>query len=76
MGRKLWEGIRAAFHAVGLATNFVLLALFYFLVFGPFALLVRLLRRDFLALRPSGRSSFWRPREPEEPSLERARRQS
>ena len=73
---KVWQGIRAVFHALGLAVNVIVLAVFYFLIFGPFALLARLFSRDPLALRAAGRQSFWVSRELDEPSLERARRQS
>ena len=73
---KLWQGIRAFGHGIGLVANFVVLALFYFLIFGPFALVIRLFRRDLLGLGGAERESFWEPRERTEPSLERARRQS
>ncbi len=73
---KLWQGIRVVGHGIGLAVNAVILAFFYFFIFGPFALLARLFSRDLLALHEGGRESFWHPRKPEEPSLERARRQS
>ena len=76
MGKALWHGIRRFFHALGLVQNFLLLAIFYFLLFGPFALIARLTGRDFLGIRPSDQPSFWRPRPAEAPSLARARRQS
>ena len=73
---KLWEGICAVGHAIGLVVNFIILAIFYFAIFGPFALIARLFSRDPLGLRGADRESFWTPREPEDTSLERARRQS
>ncbi|MFW6161246.1 MAG: SxtJ family membrane protein [Planctomycetota bacterium] len=73
---KLWQGVLGVGHAIGLVVNFLILGVFYFLIFGPFALLARLFARDPLDLARDGRESFWSPREPEEPSLERARRQS
>ncbi|MFP4057776.1 MAG: hypothetical protein ACLF0G_13000 [Candidatus Brocadiia bacterium] len=76
MGTKLWHGLRKAFRALGLAQNFLLLAVFYFLLFGPLALVVRLARRDLLGTRRADRESFWQERPAEEPSLERARHQS
>ena len=76
MASRLWQGICAVSHGVGLAVNFIILAIFYFLIFGPFALVARLLGRDFLGLRHGDRESFWAEREAEKPSLERARRQS
>ena len=76
MGKRLWHGIRKAFHGLGLVQNFVLLAIFYFVLFGPLALIARLAGRDWLDIRHPDRESFWKPRRQEEPSLERARRQS
>jgi hypothetical protein len=53
----------------------VLLSIFYFVVLGPFALLLRW-RSDPLAIKP-GAPTGWRPRsEPAEAPLQRARRQS
>jgi len=76
VAHKLWQGICGLFHAVGLVANFVLLTLFYFLIFGPFALVARAMRRDLLGLGGRERDSFWTKRPPEQASLERARRQS
>ncbi len=73
---KLWYGICTVGHGIGLVVNAVILALFYFLVFGPFALFARLFSGDALALRCGDRPSFWCARRPDEASLERARRQS
>ncbi len=74
--KTLWRGIKRLFHGLGLVQNVLLLAVFYFLLFGPMALIVRLVKRDMLDIRGSDRPSFWTRRPPEEPSLERARRQS
>ena len=76
MGKKLWRGVKRVFHALGLVQNLVLLGVFFFVLFGPMALLIRLFRRDMLALRGGDRKSFWLPRPPEDTSLERAKRQS
>lgn len=52
----------------------ILLSLFYFLILGPFALVLR--RRDPLAIQP-GAPRGWRPREAgARPVAEQARRQS
>jgi len=74
--RKLWASIKRFFHKVGLVQNFVLLAVFYFVLFGPLAILVRLTGRDLLNLKEKGTESLWHKRRQVEPSLERARRQS
>jgi len=76
VGKTIWHGIKRFFHGLGLVQNFVLLAIFYFLLFGPFALIIRLTGCDLLGLRHGDRESFWRPRPQIEPSLERARHQS
>ena len=76
MGTRLWQGIRAVFHAIGLAVNVLVLAIFYFLIFGPFALVVRLFGRDLLGLRRADRQTFWAKRRAETPSLDRARHQA
>ena len=76
MAKTLWLGIKKVFHTLGLFTNFILLAVFYFGPVGIYALFARLARRDFLDIRDGSRPSFWKPRRPEEPTLERARRQS
>ena len=76
MWQKLWAKIKRFFHKVGLVQNFVLLAVFYFVLFGPLAILVRLAGRDLLHLKPGSRESFWHKRRQIEPTLERARRQS
>jgi hypothetical protein len=76
VGKALWHGIKRFFHALGLVQNFLILAIFYFLLFGPFALIARLSGRDFLGIRRSDRASFWRTRPAEDLSLARARRQS
>jgi len=76
VGKKLWSGIKKVFHTLGLITNFILLAAFYFVPIGVYALFARLARRDFLDIRDGSRPSFWKPRRPDEPTLERARRQS
>ena len=76
VGKRLWSGVKRAFHALGLAQNFIFLAIFYFLLFGPMALVARLTGRDFLGLRHPDRESFWQKRPPEDLSLERAKRQS
>jgi len=76
MAARAWDRIKAILGALGRAQTFALLLLFYVFVLGPVALLARLAGRDFLRLRARGRDSFWVPRPPDEPTLERARHQS
>lgn len=76
MGKTIWHGIKRFFHGLGLVQNFLLLAVFYFVLFGPMALVARLAMRDLLDIHHPDRESFWKPRPAEEPSLKRARHQS
>ena len=76
MRHKLWTCLKQFFHKLGLVQNFIILAVFYFLLFGPFAIVSRLFKRDLLGLRTRGRESFRHKRRQTDPSLERARRQS
>jgi Na+-driven multidrug efflux pump len=76
VGKSIWQAIKTAFHGLGLVTNFLLLAVFYFLPIGVYAIIARLLGRDFLDIRRHDQASFWKKRPAEQPTLERARRQS
>jgi hypothetical protein len=70
-----WKAWRRLARRIGDAQARVLLTVFYFVVLGPFALALRW-RSDPLAIKP-GAPAGWRPRrEPEEPLLVRAQRQS
>jgi hypothetical protein len=74
------SSIATFFERFGEAVASVLLALLYFAVLGPLALLRRPFT-DTLALRPSARTSAWRPWPAERntsgaAALPRARRQS
>ena len=64
LGRVLFVGLTLAAMPIGLAVSFVVMALFYFLLLTPLALVFRLLGRDALDrhfTRDSG--SCWRPHE-------------
>lgn len=72
--RKFWEGWKRIGGFIGDVLGRLILTLFYFTLVLPFGLLMRLLR-DPLSLRPGG-SPAWNIREPDEPTVEAARRLS
>ena len=61
-------------HGVGVVNTHVLLFLAYWLVVGPAAVVLKVLRKDYLRIRWSGTNgSYWLDREPDADSLDRAR---
>jgi hypothetical protein len=72
--RAAWRWWTRVARRIGDVQARILLSLFYFVILGPFALVLR--RRDPLAIRP-GAPRGWRPREAAKHSVaEQARRQS
>jgi hypothetical protein len=72
--RAAWRWWTRVAHRIGDVQARILLSVFYFVILGPFALVLR--RRDPLAIRP-GASRGWRLRETATRSVaEQARRQS
>ena len=53
----------------------VLLTLFYFIVIGPIALVLKVIGKDFLERRTNGSPTYWKLREQSEQNLESASRQ-
>jgi lipopolysaccharide/colanic/teichoic acid biosynthesis glycosyltransferase len=72
--RRLWEAWKAIARRVGDVQARIILAVFYFVVLAPFALLVRL-TSDPLALTSRSRRGWPKRVEPPGTDLERARRQ-
>lgn len=73
--RTLWEWWRRVARRLGDVQARLLLTLFYFVIFGPFALIVRW-RSDPLAIK-AGTLQGWRPRaNGRDTAMERAGRQS
>ena len=72
--RKIWEGWKRVGGWIGDFIGRLFLTLFYFTLVLPFGLLMRIFR-DPLRLRHSGPPG-WLDREPEERTLEGARRLS
>jgi hypothetical protein len=73
--RRLWEGWKAIAHAIGTFQARWILAFLYLVLVGPVALIRRLGGADPLGVRPGPGTTYWRPRPPETPSLDAARRQ-
>jgi hypothetical protein len=72
--RKLWEGWKGVAKKIGDFQARVILTLLYFIIIGPFALIVRW-GADPLALK-KGRPQGWRPKaEPNETVMKRATNQ-
>lgn len=71
---KLWHGWKEIAGYIGDFQARALLTVFYFTVFMPFALLVRLFG-DPLLVRRRPRESGWVPRKNSETDVTRARRQ-
>ena len=68
-------GLRLVLEGIGNLQARVLLALFYYLVLAPFALLIRLFS-DPLEIKPRHRAGWKKVEPPAGADLERARRQS
>jgi hypothetical protein len=72
--RKFWEGWKRIGGFIGDVLARLILTLFYFTLVLPFGVLMRILR-DPLSLRQRG-TPAWRPSDPDEPSIDAARRLS
>ena len=73
-GRAVWRWWTRVAHRIGDFQARVLLSFFYYVILGPFALVLR--RRDPLGIAP-GAARGWRQREAAaRPIAEQARRQS
>jgi hypothetical protein len=70
---KLWNLWKQFGQFMGDVIARIFLTLFYFTIFAPFALVVRLFQ-DPLQLKAHGQTSFWLKREARETNLTEARR--
>jgi len=74
--KKLWSGIKAFSRKVAYIQSLLILTLFYFLVIGPFSIVIRFFGRDLLNKRwKDKKASYWVKKEKIEVNLENARRQ-
>jgi hypothetical protein len=60
---------------LGKANAIVLLTIVYFLIIGPGALVLKLLRRDLLDRRAEARESYWYDKDPVDAGLEQSKHQ-
>lgn len=77
--RKIASGVYKGWMAFARALAFIntriILTLFFVLIIGPIALVLRLAGKDFLQRTIDSSPSFWKDREHAEHSLENASRQ-
>lgn len=65
---RLWQKLGLLLHAI---TNPLILGVLFYLVFTPFAFVLRLAAKDYLRLRWDGHAaSYWLPRNPPGPPAE------
>ncbi len=75
IGSRLYGWWMAFARALAFVNTRILLTLFFVIVIGPIALVLKLFRKDFLERRVGSSASYWKKREPSENSLEQALRQ-
>jgi len=75
MGKKIWVFWKKFARRVAIIQTSVILTLFYFLMIGIFALVIKLLRKDLLDKKWKQNKSFWKEKEKMIATLEAARRQ-
>ena len=63
VARLLFVGLQVLTYPIGLVVSTVVLAFLFYAVFTPFALVMRLARRDALRLRQRDASTHWVPYE-------------
>jgi hypothetical protein len=61
VARQLFVGLQVITYPIGLVVSTVVLALLFYAVFTPFALVMRLAGRDALRLRKRDAASHWVP---------------
>ncbi len=73
--RAIYRWWMALGRVLGAVNAAILLTVFYIVVMGLMALIVRILRKDLLAHRPNPSGSFWKDKEPIIHTAEQARHQ-
>ncbi len=61
--------------ALAFVNTRIILTLVFFIVIGPIALIVQLVRKDFLDRTMGSGGTYWKPKAPVDHSLEEASRQ-
>jgi hypothetical protein len=74
-GVLIYKGWMLFARGLAFVNTRLILTLFFVIVIGPIALILKLAGKDFLQRRIDSSPSFWRPRESAEHTLENAVRQ-
>ncbi len=75
MSNKIWAFWKRFARKLAIIQTTVILTIFYFLVMGIFAAVIKLLRKDLLDKKWKQNKSFWKEKEKTFPTLESAKRQ-
>ena len=74
--KKTWSGIKSFSRKVAYVQSIIILTLFYFLMIGPFSVVIRILGKDLLNKKwKDKKKSYWIKKEKLEVNLENTRRQ-
>ncbi len=74
--KTIWSGIKAFSKKIAYVQAIIILTLFYFLVIGPFSVVMRFFGKDLLNKKwKDDKVSYWVEKEKVEANLENARRQ-
>ena len=75
MSNKIWIFWKRLAGRLAIIQTAVILTFFYFLVIGPFAMIIKLLRKDLLDKKWKQNKSFWKEKEKMYVTLKSAKRQ-
>lgn len=75
IGSTIYKGWMTFARGLAFVNTRVILTLFFFIVIGPIALIVKIAGKDFLQRRIDSSPSFWKSRDAAEATLENATRQ-
>lgn len=75
MWKRIWFFWKKLAHRLAIIQTTIILTLFYFLMLGVFALVIKLLRKDLLDKRWKKNRSFWKDKGKVLVTMESAKRQ-
>ncbi len=75
IGSRIYKGWMAFARALAFVNTRILLTLFFIIVIGPIALVLKVFRNDFLDRKFRSSGTYWKTRDPQEHTLEHAMRQ-
>ena len=77
--KSAWQRIRSYWmkfaHLLGKLNSYLFLTLFYWILIGPAALVLKLLGKDLLDRSPKKKHSYWVDKQRDPQTLERSKRQ-